>query len=63
MSVPEYQKKATKKWKSANYEKICVEYPKGTRDTWKNEAKKRGLSLAQLISNAVSEYLSNYKGV
>lgn len=57
MSVPEYQKKATKKWKSANYEKICVEYPKGTRDAWKDEAKKRGLSLAQLILQAVTEFL------
>lgn len=57
MSVPDYQKKATKKWKSANYDKICVEYPKGTRDAWKDEAKKRGLSLAQLIFFAVNEYI------
>lgn len=57
MSVPDCQKRATKKWKSANYDKISVEYPKGTRETWKNEAKKRGLSLAQLILFAVTEYI------
>lgn len=59
--IPEYQKKATKKYKEKNYERICLDYRKGTRDEWKKEAEKRGLSLAGLISAAVAEYLENHR--
>lgn len=32
----------------------------GTREAWKHEANKRGLSLASLILQAVSEFLENH---
>lgn len=58
MSVPEYQKKANKKWIDKNYEQIAIRYPKGTKEIWKRAAEKRGLSLAQMVFQAVTEYIN-----
>lgn len=40
------------------YESIGFRVHKGTRDLWKQEAEKRGLSLAGLIVKAVEAYIS-----
>lgn len=62
MPLSDSQRKANRKWRDTNLDKICVQYRKGTRDEWKKEAEKRGLSLAGMIAEAVREYLENHKG-
>ena len=52
------QRKANRKWRDANYDKICVQVRRGVRDSWKVAASARGLSLAALIVSAVEEYLT-----
>ena len=52
------QRKANRKWRDANYDKICVQVRRGVRDSWKVAASVRGLSLAALIVAAVEEYLT-----
>lgn len=51
------QRKANRKWREKNYDKICIQLPVGTRDHWKDAAAALGLSLAGMIAAAVSEYL------
>ena len=51
------QRKANRKWRDANLDKICVQVHKGLRQEWKDAAAARGLSLAALIAAAVSEYI------
>lgn len=58
MSISDSKRKADRAWRERNYDKICLQYPKGTRDFWKQEALKRGLSLAELVRLAVQMYLS-----
>lgn len=58
MPLSESQRKANEKWRKANYERLCIDIRKGTRETWKQAAQARGLSLAGLIVAAVEKYLS-----
>lgn len=58
MPLSESQRKANEKWRKANYERLCVDIRKGTRNRWKQEAEKRGLSLAGLIVSAVEKYIA-----
>lgn len=58
MPISDSKRKADRAWRERNYDKICLQYPKGTRDTWKQEAQKRGFSLAELVRLAVQAYLS-----
>lgn len=57
MSISDSKRKADRKWREANYDKVCIQIKKGNRDRWKTEAEKRGLSLAGLIVAAVEKYL------
>lgn len=54
------QRKANRKWRDANYDKICVQVRRGIREDWKKSADARGLSLAGLIVTAVTEYLERH---
>lgn len=40
---------------NAKLEQIAIRFPKGTKDLWKAEAARRGLSLARFVSDAVTE--------
>lgn len=59
MPISDSKRKADKKWRKANYERVCIDVHKGVRARWREEAEKRGLSLAGLIVAAVEKYLSN----
>lgn len=55
--LTESQKTATRKYKQKAYEKFTLEYKKGTKEKWQDEAKKRGMSLAKFIATAVQYYI------
>lgn len=55
--------RANRKYNDKTYDQIKIQLRKGIRDTWKIEAEKRGLSLASLILQAVSEFLENHPTV
>lgn len=57
--VSKSQLKATAKFNAANYDAVKIRVKKGTRDIWKASAEKAGKSLAQLIVEAVTEYIEN----
>lgn len=59
MAVPESRLRANAKYIAKTYESIAIRTPKGTRDEWKAAAEKSGKSLAQLIVDAVTEYIKN----
>lgn len=40
-----------------HYDHINIYAPAGTRQKWKDYAEKRGLSLAQFVTQAVEEYV------
>lgn len=50
---------AIMRYREKTYERIVIDVKKGKRDFYKQEAAKRGLSLAMLIQNAVEDYLKN----
>lgn len=58
--ISDAKRRADRKWRETNLDKICIQYPKGTRQKWKDAAAARGLSLAALIAAAVSEYITNH---
>ena len=39
-----------------NYDRITVMVPKGEKDEWKALAKKKGLSLTEMVRLAVADY-------
>ena len=51
---------AIMRYRDKTYERIVLDVKKGKRDFYKQEAAKRGLSLAMLVQNAVEDYLKNY---
>lgn len=57
MSISDAKRKADRKWRENNYDKICIQLPKGTRDDWKQKAAKYGISLAELIRVSVETYM------
>lgn len=52
---------AVMKYRDKTYERIVLDVRKGTKDFYKKEAAKRGLSLAMLIKNSVEEYIRNHQ--
>lgn len=60
MAVTPAQKLAKMRYYEKNYERVAFDVKKGKRDFYKEEAAKRGLSLAMLIQNSISEYLKNH---
>lgn len=61
MPISDTKRKIDKKWRKEHYEKLSIGLPAGTRETWKQEAEKRGLSLAGLVKQAVTEFLERTK--
>lgn len=61
MPISDVKRKIDKKWRKEHYEKLGIGLPAGTKDFWKQEAEKRGLSLAGMIKQAVSEFLDRTK--
>lgn len=57
----ESQKRANEKWLAANYEKITIRVPKGTKDEIKAAAKIAGMSMTQFIIAACKEKASSCK--
>ena len=51
--------KAKQKYNAKTYDRIQLMIPKGMGELWKNEAKKRGISLTALIQTAVSNHLNH----
>lgn len=56
--VPASKRRANERYTARNYEQIAFRVRRGVRDSWKNSASARGLSLAALIVSAVEEYLT-----
>ena len=52
---------AIMRYRDKTYERIVLDVRKGTKDFYKSEAAKRGLSLAMLIQNSINEYLKNHQ--
>ena len=61
MPISDAKRKIDKKWRKEHYEKLGIGLPAGTRELWKQEAAKRGLSLAGMIKQAVSEFIDRTK--
>ena len=61
MAISQTQLLATARYHEKAYDSIAVRLKKGTRDFYKKEAAKRGLSLAMLIKNSVEEYIANHQ--
>ena len=57
MATSEAQMRAVAKYNKANYDEIKIRVRKGCKDEWKVAAEKSGKSLAQLIVDAVTEYI------
>ena len=55
------QNRATQKYQREHLELIAIRVKKGERDKIKQIAAAHGLSLAELIRRAVSEYDTNHK--
>ena len=55
--MPFDQIKYANDYNKENYDKIAIMVPKGERETWKAEAKKRGLSVSEMVRRAVAGYL------
>ena len=52
------QKKANGKYKKEKTDTLSINIPKGFKDSWKQEASERGMSLTELVVRAVEKYLS-----
>lgn len=61
MATSRAQKLAVMKYRDKTYERIVLDVRKGKRDYYKEEAAKRGLSLAMLIQKGVEEYIENHQ--
>ena len=59
MSYTEAQKKASIKYMSEKTDDIRLRVPKGLKDKYKSEAKKRGISMTQFIINCVEKEICN----
>ena len=43
-------------YNKSHYDNISIRVPKGTKQEWKSEAQRRGLSLAELITRAIDAF-------
>lgn len=62
MPISDSKRKADKKWRSENYDRLNIHLPKGARDRWKRFADSQGIALRQLISQAVEDYIKRSGG-
>lgn len=51
------QKKANEKYKKDKTDTLSINIPKGFKESWKQEASERGMSLTELVFRAVEKYL------
>ena len=61
MAVPKSRLLANARYREKAYDSVTVQLKKGRRDYYKEEAAKRGLSLAMLIQKGVEEYIENHQ--
>lgn len=54
---------ANLKYREKAYDRIAIDVQKGKRGRYRQEAEKRGLSLAKLIQLSVEEYITNHPTV
>ena len=52
---------ANARYREKAYDSVTIQLKKGKKDHYKEEAAKRGLSLAMLIQKGVEEYLENHQ--
>lgn len=57
MPLTDAQRKANRKWRDENLDKICLQYRKGMKDQWKQYAQERNLSLAKFVKRCVESYV------
>ena len=57
--ISDSKRRADKKWREKAYDRISIQVPVGFRDRWKVAASDRGLSLRQLIVQAVEKFLQS----
>lgn len=62
MAYTEAQKRATIKYLAAKTDEIKLRLPKGTKDYWKEAAAARGISVTQLIIQAVEDSIKKGPG-
>ena len=55
------QIKYIQEFNKANYDKITLSVPKGTKQIWKEEAAKRGFSLTELVTRSIEAFVSESK--
>lgn len=55
MAYSEAQKKATLKYRKEHLETLTLQLKKGTKETWKEQAKAKGLSLNAYISSLIKK--------
>lgn len=51
----EAQKQSARKWDAANLDRLSIALPKGSKETIKSHAEKRGESVNGFIGRAISE--------
>ncbi len=56
----ETQNKATQKYHKEHLEQVAIRVKKGERERFKKIAETAGLSLAELIRKAITEYAENH---
>lgn len=44
-----------------NYDQVIIMIPKGSKEQWKAEAKRRNISLNAMVQQAVAQYIDNTK--
>lgn len=59
MTISESQLRATARYHAKKYDTLTIRVAKGKRDEYKDEADKRGLSLATFIKTAVEKYIND----
>lgn len=55
MAISESQRKAVAKYNAANYDRVELRLPKGTKETVQTHAEAQGESLNGFINRAISE--------
>lgn len=59
MAYTEAQKKASIKYISEKTDDIRLRVPKGLKDKYREEAKKRGISMTQFIINCIEKEIND----
>ncbi len=61
MPYSDAQKRATIKYKTNNYERLVMDVKKGMKDIYKNQAEKKGMSLAGYIQYLIEKDMEENK--